>query len=160
MIILVLLLLCPGLQAEGETNTNAPAPAVPESVPQTSSSASLTSQAWAALEKKDYATARAKIATCRELYESKAMEMQAGLTALPGPQEAHSFWALNDVGTCFFILGKVEEAEGKPKEAMEAYQDLVKRFPMAQCWDKQGWFWQPCVAAKERIAALTLESTE
>jgi len=142
-------------KASPPASTNAPAePANP------TGSASLTSEAWQALERKDYATAQARIAKCRELYEAKALEMQAGLSALPPPDKAHSYWALNDVGTSLFILGKVTEAEGKPKEALEYYQVVVDRFPMAQCWDKQGWFWQPAVAAKERKAALTLESTE
>ncbi len=125
-----------------------------------SSSASLTSEAWQALEKKDYATAKARIEKCRQLYEAKAVEMQAGLTSLPAPDKAHSYWALNDVGTCIFILGKVAEAEGKPKEALRHYQEVVDRFSWSQCWDKQGWFWQPAVAAKERLAALTLETAE
>lgn len=125
-----------------------------------SSSASLTSEAWQALEKKDYATAVARIEKCRQLYEAKAVEMQAGLTSLPAPDKAHTYWALNDVGTCVFILGKVAEAEGKPKEALRIYQEVVDRFSMSQCWDKQGWFWQPAVAAKERLAALTLETAE
>lgn len=125
-----------------------------------SASSALTSEAWQALERKDYATARARVESCRKQYEAEAIKMQASLTALPGPEKAHSYWALNDVGTCLFILGKVEEAQGKPKKAITTYQDLVKRFPLAQCWDKQGWFWQPSVAAKERLAALTLDSAK
>lgn len=167
--------------SNGVTKTNATAPVAPSSAPLPAatkeapaapstqapaeaagpnSSATLTSEAWQALDKKDFATAKERIAKCRELYEAKAVEMQAGLTTLPPSDKAHSYWALNDVGTCLFILGKVTEAEGKPKEALEYYQKVVDRFPMAQCWDKQGWFWQPAVAAKERIVALTLESTE
>jgi tetratricopeptide (TPR) repeat protein len=159
-----------------KTNSTVPAPATPPpaaakeaSAPSTnapmdpanpSSSASLTSEAWQALEKKDYATAKARIEKCRQLYEAKAVEMQAGLTSLPAPDKTHSYWALNDVGTCVFILGKVAEAEGKPKEALRHYQEVVDRFSLSQCWDKQGWFWQPAVAAKERLAALTLETAE
>lgn len=159
-----------------KTNSTVPAPATPPlaaakeaSAPSTnapmdpanpSSSASLTSEAWQALEKKDYATAKARIEKCRQLYEAKAVEMQAGLTSLPASDKTHSYWALNDVGTCVFILGKVAEAEGKPKEALRHYQEVVDRFSLSQCWDKQGWFWQPAVAAKERLAALTLETAE
>lgn len=137
------------------SSTQAPAePAGPNS------SAVLTSEAWQALDKKDFATAKERIAKCRELYEAKAVEMQAGLTTLPAPDKAHSYWALNDVGSCVFILGKVAEAEGKPKDALNHYREVTDRFSMAQCWDKQGWFWQPAVASKERIAALTLETAE
>ncbi|NBS50024.1 MAG: beta-glucanase precursor [Verrucomicrobia bacterium] len=125
-----------------------------------SSSSVLTSQAWEALASKDYATAKARIARCRDLYEAKAKEMQETLSVVPGPDTAREFWALNDVGTCLFILGKVAEAEGKNSEAIAAYQDVIKNFPMAQCWDKQGWFWQPAVAAKERLTALTFDSAK
>lgn len=148
------ILLGAGLGLPAATNPVTPAQ------PAGTSSAALTSEAWQAFEKKDYATARARVESCRKLYESKAVEMQAGLTALPAPDQAHSLWALNDVGTCLFILGKVEEAQGNPQQAMAVYRDLVKRFPLAQCWDKQGWFWQPSVAAKERLAALTLDSAQ
>ena len=166
--------------SHGITETNPAAPAAPSSVPLPTptkeapatstqppaeaagpnSSAVLTSEAWQALEKKDFATARERIAKCRELYEAKAVEMQAGLTTLPAADKAHSYWALNDVGTCMFILGKVAEAEGKPKDALNHYREVTDRFAMSQCWDKQGWFWQPAVASKERIAALTFETAE
>jgi tetratricopeptide (TPR) repeat protein len=125
-----------------------------------SGSAALTSQAWEALAAKDYATAKARITRCRDLYEAKAKEMQETLSVVPGPDTAREFWALNDVGTCLFILGKVAEAEGKNTEAIAAYQEVIKNFPMAQCWDKQGWFWQPAVAAKERLTALTFDSAK
>ena len=46
------------------------------------------------------------------------------------------------------------------REAIAAYQEVIKNFPMAQCWDKQGWFWQPAVAAKERLTALTFDSAK
>jgi len=121
------------------------------------SSAALATEAWSAFDRKDYAAARAAIERCQSLYGAKAAEMQAKLTALPDKEKAHDQWALNDVGTCTFLLGKVSEAEGKNEEAMEAYKTVVESYLYSQCWDKQGWFWQPAVAAKERIAFLTLE---
>ena len=124
------------------------------------SSAILTSQAWEALAAKDFATAKARIERCKKLYGEKATGMQESLSVVPGPDTAREFWALNDVGTCTFILGKVYEAESKKEEAIAAYQEVIKNFPMAQCWDKQGWFWQPAVAAKERLTALTFDSAK
>lgn len=129
------------------------APALPKD-----SSAVLAGEAWAAFDRKDYASARAAIERCQSLYGAKAEEMQSQLTALPAKEEAHGQWALNDVGTCTFILGKVAEAEGKPGEAMAAYQLVVQKYPYAQCWDNAGWFWQPSVAARERIAFLAIEA--
>ena len=124
------------------------------------SSAVLTSQAWEALAAKDFATAKSRIERCKKLYREKATGMQESLSVVPGPDTAREFWALNDVGTCTFILGKVYEAESKKEEAIAAYQEVIKNFPMAQCWDKQGWFWQPAVAAKERLTALTFDSAK
>ena len=131
-----------------------PTPAADESP----TSSSLTSQAWDALAAKDFGTAKAKIERCKSLFGEKASEMQTSLSVVPGPDTAKDFWALNDVGTCAFILGKVYEAEGKSTEAIAAYQDVIKNYPMSQCWDKQGWYWQPAVAAKERLTALTFDS--
>ena len=123
-------------------------------------SSSLTSQAWEALAAKNFTTAKAKIERCQSLFGEKASEMQTSLSVVPGPDTAKDFWALNDVGTCVFILGKVYEAEGKSAEAITAYQDVIKNYPMSQCWDKQGWYWQPAVAAKERLTALTFDSAK
>ena len=123
-------------------------------------SSSLTSQAWEALAAKDFTTAKAKIERCQNLFGEKASEMQSSLSVVPGPDTANEFWALNDVGTCVFILGKVCEAEGKNSEAITAYEKVIKEYPMSQCWDKQGWYWQPAVAAKERLTALTFDSAK
>ncbi len=122
------------------------------------SSAALVTEAWAAFERKDYAAARAAIARCQSLYGTQAAEMQSKLTALPDKENAHGQWALNDVGTCTFVLGRVAEAEGQKDEARAAYRMVVEQYSFSQCWDTQGWFWQPAVASKERIAALTLDA--
>jgi hypothetical protein len=143
--------------AEGKGQDNRPAPE-PATVMASDSSSALASAAWAALDSKNYTAAREAAERCRALYGPQADEMQGKLTALPDKESAHSQWALNDVGTCIFVLGKVADAEGKKEEAMAAYQLVVDKYPYAQCWDEQGWFWQPSVAAKERIAFLVLET--
>lgn len=128
-----------------------------EPPPAKDSSAALATEAWSAFDRKDYAAARAAVERCQSLYGAKAAEMQAKLTALPDKESAHDQWALNDVGTCTFLLGKISEAEGKNEEALTAYKTVVEQYLYSQCWDTQGWFWQPAVAAKERIAFLSLE---
>ena len=77
------------------------------------SSSALTMQAWSAFERQDYPAARVAIERCQSLYGAQAVEMQGKLTALPDTENGHQAWALNDVGTCTFVLGKVAEAEGK-----------------------------------------------
>ncbi|MEX1110369.1 MAG: tetratricopeptide repeat protein [Chthoniobacterales bacterium] len=136
----------------------APAPSAGPSPAAAESSVALVSEAWAAFERKDYPAARAAIARCQSLYGAQAAEMQGKLTALPDKENAHGQWALNDVGTCTFVLGRVAEAEGKKDEAMAAYRMVVDQYSFSQCWDQQGWFWQPAVASQERIAAITLDA--
>ena len=154
--------VCSSLGFAQDPNPHEAAPPKTESPEAAGDSAShiLASRAWESLAEGDYPAARSQIERCRKLYEAKAKEMQASLTSLPGPENAASYWALNDVGTCIFIAGKVAEGEGKRDEAVARYQEVVDQFSMAQCWDKQGWYWQPAVAAKERLAALTLDSKE
>ncbi len=136
-----------------------PAPAATASpAPGGESSSALVTEAWAAFERKDYPAARAAIARCQSLYGTQAAEMQSKLMALPDKENAHGQWALNDVGTCTFVLGRVAEAEGKKDEAMAAYRMVVDRYSFSQCWDQQGWFWQPAVASQERISAITLDA--
>jgi hypothetical protein len=131
-----------------ETNKIAPAP---------DSSQALTRAAWDCLGAGNFAAAESNVARCRELYETKAREMQSSLTELAPPEKANDYWALNDVGTCVFIAGRAAEGQGKKKEAAAEYQAVIDLFPLAQCWDAQGWFWRPAVAAKERLTALSFD---
>ena len=132
-----------------ETNKIAPAP---------DSSQALTRAAWDCLGAGNFAAAESNVARCRELYETKAREMQSSLTELAPPEKANDYWALNDVGTCVFIAGRAAEEQGKKEEAAADYQAVIDLFPLAQCWDVQGWFWRPSVAAKERLTALSFDN--
>jgi hypothetical protein len=121
------------------------------------SSSTLTTKAWQALEAKKFADALAFTAKCREKWEEKALEMQKSLTAAVPAEEqekVRALYALNDVGTCYFIRGRALEALGKKKEAIEAYQFLVKKLAFAQCWNPEGFFWKPADAATERLEEL------
>jgi tetratricopeptide (TPR) repeat protein len=118
------------------------------------SSATLTSKAWAASGQKNHDHAITYAEKCREMYMEQALQQQGGLQA-PAPKEtAHDYWALNDVGTCLFILGQTYEAMGKNDKALGAYQTLVEKLPFSQCWDPKGWFWKPADAAKQKLVAL------
>jgi len=121
-------------------------------------SSSLTMQAWDALKRNDYLLARQAASRCQTLYGTEAERMQKTLRALPMGDSAKKQWALNDVGTCTFILGKVAEAEKKPEAAAVAYQQVLTRYGFAQCWDPQGWYWQVAPAAQERLTAMALET--
>lgn len=122
------------------------------------SSATLTGKAWAAYGKKQYVEAEAYAAKCIEMYQKEALEQQASLTA-PAPAESvHDYWALNDVGTSYYIRGQSYDAEGKMEKALADFNYLATNLSFAQCWDTKGWFWSPADAAKARIKALEFDA--
>jgi hypothetical protein len=122
------------------------------------SSETLTTKAWGALASKNYAHALVYTGKCIELYAAKAKEMQDGLEAPAPADTASSLWALNDVGTCYYIRGQIYEAQSKTAEAVAAYKTLIDEFSFAQTWDTKGWFWSPAGAAKQRVQVLEFEA--
>lgn len=125
------------------------------------SSATITTKAWKAYNANLHEDAIGYARKCVELYLPKAEEMQKALKA-PVPsenkEEVFKLWALNDVGTCLFILGQSLEKQDKGKEAIAAYEQIVEKVPFAQTWDTKGWFWKPADAAKTRIKALEFDA--
>ncbi len=123
------------------------------------SSATLTSKAWAANDAKDYAAADGYTSKCIEMFTPQALEQQKALPApLTEKEEIFAQWALNDVGTCYFIRGQILEKQGKTKEALESYKFLAENLAYAQTWDPKGWFWKPAGAASERVKALEFDA--
>ncbi|XHR27261.1 MAG: beta-glucanase precursor [Chthoniobacteraceae bacterium] len=125
------------------------------------SSSTLTTKAWQALDGKRYEEVAGYTGKCIEMFKAKAVEMQKALTAPPATDDkakVFANWALNDVGTCYFILGKSLEAQGKPKDAVEAYKFVSENLQYAKCYDTKGWFWSPADSAKERVKALEFDS--
>jgi hypothetical protein len=122
------------------------------------SSSAITTKAWQALEAGKHAEVDGYAAKCIELYEVKALEMQKGLTEAAPKEKANEYWALNDVGTCYYIRGQSKEARGKKEEAMADYKTLVEKLSFAQCWDTKGWFWKPADAAKDKLKSLEFDS--
>lgn len=116
----------------------------------------LTTQAWKALLADDLDAVNAYTNKVIELYAGKAKQMQESMTeyAWESKDKIFSFWALNDVGTSYFIKGEAYKKAGKNKEAKEAYKQLVDNYFYAQCWDPKGWFWKPAEAAQEALTAL------
>ena len=124
-----------------------------------SASSTITGKGWDALNAKNYDTAIAYADKCIEMYGTKAVEMQKALTAAPTDKDqVFQQWALNDVGTCYFIKGQALEAQGKKKDAAAAYKYLADNLAFAQCWDPKGWFWKPADAAREKSKKLEFDS--
>lgn len=120
-------------------------------------SATLTTKAWEAFTQKKYDDSIVFAKECIKRYQKDAAAMQKELSEPvdSGDKEAvFEKWALNDVGTCYFIIGQNFEKQDNAKEAVKAYKQSVEKFPFAQCWDTQGWFWKPADAAKKQLKSL------
>ena len=101
-------------------------------------STTLASKAWEALKAGDIEAVLAYTNKCKDLYGEQAKKMQAALTDyVQGPkEEIFKNWALNDVGTCFFIQGEAYRKAKMIDEAKAAYQEVVANYKFAQCWDR------------------------
>lgn len=120
-------------------------------------SMTLTVNAWGCLDKKDYKGIEIYTGKCIELYEGEALKQQAELTEYLPREKAFNAWALNDVGTCYFILGEAYMAQNKYKEAKDAYSTIIDKLSFSQCWDPRGWFWKPAVGARGKINKIIAE---
>jgi hypothetical protein len=124
------------------------------------SSATLTGKAWAALESKNYPAVLGYTNKCIDMFKAQAVQMQGTLKA-PAPKEkANDYWALNDVGTCYFIKAKALDDQGNKKDAIAAYKFLADNLSFAQCWDPKGWFWAPADGARKRVAELQFDAAQ
>jgi hypothetical protein len=117
-------------------------------------SETITVKAWGALGAENHDEAIAYADKCIELHGAAALKMQATLKAYASDSEASEHWALNDVGTCYFIKAKALTASGKEKDAKKAYTYLAEKLKFSQCWDPQGWYWFPAEAATEALDEL------
>lgn len=119
-------------------------------------SQTLTAKAWSALNEGRYDECLVYARKCVHLYMKFATDMQSKLENYPEEKRAFDYWALNDVGTCYFIMGEAYMAKKDFKKAKEAYENLASRFSFAQCWDPAGqFFWKPA-----RQASITLETLD
>jgi len=107
-----------------------------------------------ALEQRDYQGVEVYTRKCIALYEAEARKQQARLSDFAPKEEATNYWALNDVGTAYFVLGQALTAQGRTAEAAQAHQTVIEQFEFAQAWDPQGWFWKVAVASRGELNKL------
>lgn len=125
----------------------------------------LTAAAWDALNGEDYSEAVAKATECIREFRASADREQSRLEngGVPLPptgkvseavkQAVLARAMLNDVGTCYYIVGRSAEHLNQNDNARSAYASAI-RYRYARCWDPQGWFWSPADAARDRLAVL------
>ncbi|MEM9400845.1 MAG: beta-glucanase precursor [Pseudomonadota bacterium] len=128
------------------------------------SSETLTTAAWRAMDRGDYSTAIIYTDKCIELYEEQALVMQKevklkreteDMKRKQTNQEVFDNWALNDVGTSYFIKGEALANLGREEEAVEAYKVVMNQLYFANTYDPQGWFWSPAEAASKKVTMLS-----
>ncbi len=125
------------------------------------SSSTLTAKAWQAMDRREYRDAVVFAKKCVELYGKQAVEMQESQSEpVPGnlKEEVAKQWALNDAGTCLFILGQAYERMDKGTEALIAYRKLLGEMSFAHSWDTRGWYWMPADIAKMRVKMLEYDA--
>jgi tetratricopeptide (TPR) repeat protein len=119
-------------------------------------SVTLVTKAWDALKANDLQSVLTYTNKCIEFYGAQASKMEASLKdyATGTNDQIFKYWALNDVGTSYFIQGEAYRAAGMNKEAIAAYKKVIHDFTYAQCWDTQGFFWKPAEGSKPRMDFL------
>lgn len=130
-------------------------------------SESLQSDAWKAFKIKDYVTV---IEICNRMFTefeiiaeqaertlvlSKAAQVRRGQVSETEITAAFDRVPLNDVGGCYYIVGRSAEALQKPDLARDAYMKAL-RLTYARVWDPSppGFFWSPAEAAGARLTTL------
>ena len=122
-------------------------------------SVTLQVKSWNALGEGKYEDALKYTEKCAELYEERAREMQASLSAKPSSDVVNEYWALNDVGTCYYIKGEALIKLDKKTEAMAAFKIVRDELYYSQAWDPKGWYWSPSDAAYPKIEMLEAQTS-
>ena len=117
-------------------------------------SSTLASKAWASLEVKDWKGVEAYTEKCFSLYTKQALQQQSELTSMPPAAVANNCWALNDVGTCYYIKAKALKEQAQMDQAKKICELVINEYSYSQCWDPQGWFWSVANACKDLMMML------
>jgi len=117
-------------------------------------SQSLIVKAWDFYNAKNYSEAAAFASELIERYSDEAAGQQASLKTFAPKGQESKYWALNDVATAHFILGKIYAAQNKTAKAKEQFNTIISDYGFAQCWDINGWYWKVAQGAQEELNKL------
>jgi hypothetical protein len=123
----------------------------------------MTVRAWKALDQHDLKTAIDQAEAVIEQWRSFAIALQQkklneiGQTVhydgfTDDKQKIFKYWALNDVGAAYFILGKAFDLKHEYDNAAQAFKEIALHYSLAQVWDPRGWFWSPVDAIRNEYA--------
>lgn len=120
-----------------------------------STSAYLTGKAWEALNERKHDIAFIFAKKCISSYSKEADKQQSYLSSFPRKKAAKEYWALNDVGTCYFIMGKAYQEKMMWKKSADSFKKVLDKYSFAQAWDKKGFYWKIAVAARSEYKKVS-----
>ena len=115
----------------------------------------LTNKAWKSWDTEDFRGVELFTKKCIDLWGEKARAMQQEMNDFAKGSFIPFFWAVNDVGTCYFVLGMMYEKQNNFEKAREMYETIIKELGYAQCWDPKGHYWKVAGVSQERLAVLS-----
>ena len=118
------------------------------------SSSFITTKAWEMYNKKEYTSALVYAEKCIELYNSEAIAQQESLARYPEKKDISKYWALNDVGTCYYIAGLASLEMNRNEQAQGYFTFITESLPYASCWDPKGWYWKVSPEANKELQKL------
>jgi tetratricopeptide (TPR) repeat protein len=146
------------------------------------SPAQYTELAWKYFNKKRYDMAMFLSQRCIVIFKCTAQEQQRifkeqdlrqTIVYQPTPSENRGlierFWAVNDVGTCCYILGYSLEILADERksdrssrcqyfQAIHCFSVIEEKYAGAYCFDSKGpWYWQVSKTAKKRKGTIELK---
>ena len=89
-------------------------------------------------EGKDFVSTIIYADKCIRSYGESALMQQKELTKYPEPKHIQRYWALNDVGTCYYLAGLANAALGDRQKATERFNYIKENLPYASMWDSKG----------------------
>ena len=118
------------------------------------SSSFITTKAWEMYNKREYPSTLAYAEKCIELYKSVAIMQQESLAGYPKKKDISKYWALNDVGTCYYIAGLASLEIDRNEQAQGYFTFITESLSYASCWDTRGWYWKVSPEAKKKLQKL------
>ncbi len=96
---------------------------------------------------------------CVESYGKQADREAAQLKAFPAlaQDRPDPNQTMDDVATLLFIRAEATMREGKIKQAIVLFEQILKKYKWAQAWDPRGWYWS--VAKKSETSINNLKGT-
>ncbi len=118
----------------------------------------ITTGAWDALNRGDYASSITKAQDCVDRFGEIAHAQQTALVIdkAPAPKDIRVVMKrgpLNDVAACLYIQGQALERLKRLDEAKQRYRDVLT-YSYARVWDRQGFFWSPSEVAASRLKEI------